>query len=105
MKPANNGPVYAAMYAELAEVCRSHGYALAIHGSLARDFDVIAIPWVENPETPQTVIDYITTRFSIRQIGEPKQKLHGRIAYTVSIVFGSTALDFSFMPIVPKAEQ
>lgn len=44
MKPANNAPVYACMYQELAEICRAHGYALAIHGSMARDFDLIAIP-------------------------------------------------------------
>lgn len=105
MKPANNGPVYAAMYADLAEVCRKHGYALTIHGSLARDFDVVAVPWIEEPSQPQAVIDEITGRFSIRQIGEPQKKLHGRIAYTVSIVFGSTALDFSFMPICKETDK
>jgi hypothetical protein len=101
MKPVTNGPVYAAMYADLAQVCREFGYALAIHGSLARDFDVVAIPWEETPAPPQVVIDAITSRFAIQQLGEPTQKRHGRLVYTVSIVFGQTALDFSFMPVVP----
>ena len=25
--------------------CRAHGFALAVHGSLRRDVDVIAVPW------------------------------------------------------------
>lgn len=100
MKPANNAPVYAAMYAEFAELCRSHGYALAIHGSLSRDFDVVAIPWVEKPSEPQVVIDEITTKFAIEHIAEIGQKEHGRIVYTLSVGWGHTALDFSFMPIV-----
>lgn len=38
MKPPNYAPVYAAaLYPDLAELFRSHGYALACHGSLARD--------------------------------------------------------------------
>jgi len=103
MKPANSAPVYAAMYAELAELCRSHGYALAIHGSLARDFDVVAIPWVKNPSEPQAVIDEITKKFAIEHITEIGHKEHGRIVYTLSVGFGTTALDFSFMPVVnPK---
>src|SRR5271154_4799160 len=45
VKPANNGPFYAAgLYPKLAEVFRSHGYALAVHGSLASDFDLVAVP-------------------------------------------------------------
>lgn len=40
MKAANFGPVYACIYPGLAEVTRAHGYALAAHGSMARDFDL-----------------------------------------------------------------
>ena len=48
MKPANRAAVYAAaLYPDLAEIAREHGYALAVHGSLARDFDLIAVPWRE----------------------------------------------------------
>ena len=102
MKPANAAPVYAALYAEFAELCREHGYALAIHGSLARDLDVVAVPWVQSPSEPQQVIDAITKKFAIEQIGEIGKKEHGRIAYTLSIGFGTTALDFSFMPIAKE---
>jgi hypothetical protein len=77
---ASYAPVYAALYPELASLARQHGYALAIHGSLQRDFDLVAIPWVEKPSEPQALVDAITAQFCIHQIGEPALKLHGRRA-------------------------
>lgn len=103
MKPKPSyAPVYAALYPELAEIFRKHGYALAIHGSLQRDFDLIAIPWTENPSEAKTIIDEITTTFDINLIGEGTKKLHGRTAWTISIGFGNCAIDLSFMPIERK---
>lgn len=99
MKDPTFGPVYCAMYVDLATCVRSHGYALAIHGSLARDFDLICIPWVENPSEPQKVVDDLISKFAILQVGQPGKKLHGRIAYTISAAFGHCALDLSFMPV------
>jgi hypothetical protein len=98
MKPANRAPIYAACcYPDLAEICRSGGYALAIHGSLARDFDLVAIPWDENTVTPQVVIERITEAFAVREIGEPEIKAHGRLCYTLSWM-GEAFMDFSFTP-------
>lgn len=97
-------PVYAAaIYPELAAIAREHGYALSVHGSLQRDFDVVAIPWAELVSDPQVVVDDITSRFAVRVIGEqPGIKNHGRIAYTISIGHGQCSIDLSFMP---KEEQ
>lgn len=99
MKPATFAPAYCAIYPGLAEIVREHGYALAVHGSMARDFDVICIPWVEKPSKPETVIHAICGRFAIHSIGAPELKTHGRIAYILSIGFGDCACDLSFMPI------
>ena len=98
MKEANYAPVYCAIYPGLAEIARSHGYALAIHGSLARDFDLICIPWTDNPSEPQAVVDEMTSKYAIKQVGGIEQKKHGRIAYCISIAFGECRLDLSFMP-------
>ena len=99
MKPPSYAPVYAAaLYPELATIFRSHGYALAVHGSLQRDLDLIAIPWVESPSEPQVVIDEITTTFAIRVVGTVAEKFHGRRAWTVSVGHGECAIDLSFMP-------
>lgn len=97
VKP-NFGPVYAAaLYPELAAIFVRHGYALAVHGSLARDFDLIAVPWAETVSLPQSVLEEITGTFAIQIIGEPEIKNHGRVARTLSVGFGRCAIDLSFL--------
>lgn len=100
MKKANFAPIYCGMYPELAEIARSHGYALAIHGSLARDFDLIAIPWVENPSKSDVVVRSFEERFALRQTGEADVTYHGRKRYTMVISFGECFLDLQFMPTI-----
>jgi hypothetical protein len=104
VKDPNYAPIYAAaLYPKLAEIARSHGYALAVHGSLARDFDLICIPWTENPSKPADVIKEFCTTFWIEEVGgEPTKKNHGRIAHTISVGHGNCAIDLSFMPIKEK---
>lgn len=103
--PPSYAPVYAAaLYPELALCFRAHGYALATHGSLQRDFDLIAIPWVAQPSAPEDVVKQITTEWAIREIGEPTEKLHGRRVWTLSIGHGSCAIDLSFMPFTPQPD-
>ena len=98
LKP-NYGPVYAAaLYPSLAVIFQSHGYALAVHGSLARDFDLIAVPWADAVSDPWTIIEQVIGEFAIRLIGEPASKPHGRTAFTLSIGHGECAVDLSFMP-------
>ena len=96
MKPANFGPVYICIYPELAEIARSHGYALAIHGSLAKDFDLIAVAWRKEISSPETVVKDIISKHAFKQIGPPEIKEHGRIAYTLAVSFGECFLDLSF---------
>jgi hypothetical protein len=97
MKPANFAPAYCALYPKLAELAREHGYALAIHGSGSRDFDLVAVPWADSPTSPWLLVEAITKRFAITVIGLPESKKHGRIAYTLSIAFGECAIDLSFV--------
>ena len=99
LKP-NYAPVYcAAMYPSLCTVFQRNGYALAVHGSLARDFDLIAIPWTEQAKSPDDVIEDIKNDgFAIYVVGNMEIKPHGRKAYTLSVGFGECACDLSFMP-------
>lgn len=98
MKPANFAPVYACLYPQLAEIARTNGYALAVHGSMARDFDLICIPWIEHPNTPQAVVDDFINTFAMHQVGEPGLKEHDRLVYTLAVRFGECFIDLSFMP-------
>jgi len=99
MKAANFAPTYVCLYPQLAEITRKHGYALAAHGTMARDFDCVCIPWVENPSEPQAVVDEIIEHFAMRQIDKPVMHLHNRLVYTIVVKFGECFLDLSFMPI------
>lgn len=98
MKPANFASVYCCLYPELAEIARLHGYALAIHGSMARDFDLICIPWVDHPSSPEVVVKAITDTYAIEKFGDLVPMKHGRLAQTLTIKFGEAAIDLSFMP-------
>ena len=100
MKDPNYAPIYCALYPGIAKIVREHGYALAVHGSLARDFDLICIPWVEAPSEPKDVVDAIVSEFVIIKNGEPRIMLHGREVWTISIGFGECFIDLSFMQIL-----
>lgn len=93
-------PVYAAAcYPDLARIAKSHGYALAVHGSLQRDLDLIAIPWVPSPGSHDDVLAGIEAEFAIRRTGTVEHKPHGRVAYTLAVGFGNCSFDLQFMPV------
>lgn len=100
MKEPNNGPVYAAaMYTGLAKIARSHGYALAAHGSLARDFDLVCVPWADEPSDPEAVVADILKTYAVKSLADnPGIKPHGRKVWTLTIGFGECFLDLSFIP-------
>ena len=51
MKPIHAKPsLYAYYFYDLKEISREFGYNLVLHGSLNRDLDLIAIPWVDDPK-------------------------------------------------------
>lgn len=102
MKDPTYAPMYAALYPGLCNITRKHGYALAVHGTLARDMDLCCIPWSEVPSESSEVVKEITTTFHIRQIGEPDITHHGRERYTISVGFGECFIDLSFMPRILK---
>lgn len=97
LKP-NYAPLYAAaMYPLLAEICNANGYALAVHGSVANDFDIVAIPWAKKVSSPRKLMNAIQKKTAIK-FEHRERKNHGRIAYTCTVGFGVCRLDFSFYP-------
>lgn len=40
----------------MRNVARERGYTLAVHGSLARDIDMVAVPWIEKPSSPDDLL-------------------------------------------------
>jgi hypothetical protein len=52
VKPA----FYAIMYEQLKNIAKDHGYNLLLHGSLARDFDLVAVPWNQVISDPTDLV-------------------------------------------------
>ena len=50
-KPIHAKPsLYAFYYEELKVIAKEYGYNLVLHGSMNRDLDLIAIPWINEPK-------------------------------------------------------
>jgi hypothetical protein len=105
MKDPNYAPTYMALYPELATIARKHGYALSIHGTLARDMDLVCIPWTKQPSKPDAVIDEITSTFHIVKVGKLERHEHNRLVQTISIGHGECFIDLSFMPRVGYGDE
>lgn len=113
MKESNIAPLFACMYHGLAETARKHGYALAIHGSVITDMDLVAIPWVEDCAEPEVVMQAIKDHvhalsfremlrndlpnISDEQVEEeavrckeqsPERKPHGRLSWNLYLRHG-----------------
>jgi dissimilatory sulfite reductase (desulfoviridin) alpha/beta subunit len=87
---------------------RQHGYAIAVHGSLTRDIDFVAIPWVEWAKPPEQLakaIEAVTGGLILPpdHTKEPIAKPHGRLAWSIHGVMG-TYIDLSVMPPVVRSE-
>lgn len=105
--------LYAAMYPELLRVAKAHGYALAVHGSMTRDFDLIAVPWTEAAGDPQPMIEEMKHAIGgvylhhevdhLVADGRPSDKPHGRRAWSIHLTnkgADGPYIDLSVMPRV-----
>jgi hypothetical protein len=99
--------VYATMLPGLKKIAEKHGYALSIHGSMLRDFDLVAIPWTHECSPGADLIKAIADALSCYQGGPvtgPEQKPHDRQAWIIPLGAG-LALDISVMPRVDPGES
>lgn len=104
MKPASPAPAYCWLYPRLAEVAREHGYALAIHGTMSRDMDLIAIPWTDSVSCEGQLVDAIVEASGGKQgtagrfdgekwhtvdMSKPASHPHGRLVWTILLENGA----------------
>lgn len=105
IKP-NYAPIYAAaLYPELCKIFQKHGWALTVHGSLARDLDLVAIPWIPVVSEPSVVLEEVFKTFWIRPIGRFSLKEHNRTCITLSVGHGHCSIDLSFMPVIRRKKK
>lgn len=115
MKDVSPAATYAALLPDLTAAAREVGYALAPHGSLARDFDLIAVPWTEEAgSAEQLVMRLMSVSGAVLRDGghksddgtawvtdpgdAPKRKPHGRLAWSLHLGVSNLYLDVSVMP-------
>lgn len=94
---------YLSILPAIRKAARRHGYAVGMHGSLSRDFDLIAVPWQDIVSPPDVLVvaicDAVCGQVSARGDGGtwPREKPHGRMAWSIQIG-GGAYLDLSVIP-------
>ena len=95
----------------IREVARAEGFAVAVHDSLKRDIDLVAVPWTEVAAATKPddlaraicgAVAGVLGRCHI--LGGPTQKPHGRIAFTLIHAGFAGAIDLSIMPTTLESE-
>lgn len=77
------GLAYAKTLPHLCQIAREHGYALAVHGSMATDLDLLACPWTEEAADPETLAETIREAIDGHFTGTAIEKPHGRRAWSI----------------------
>lgn len=81
------GAWYSALYMNLVHIARGCGYALAVHGSVSRDLDLIAVPWTWNAKSCERLVKAFeaATGCKAQENKNPDhQKPHGRRVFILS---------------------
>lgn len=109
----------------LREVARRNGYALALHGSLERDIDLIAAPWRDGAtDATELVREFFAVCRAVLghatgpggwteqetfepptgSLPNPDRKPHGRLGWSI-LLGGGPYLDVSVMPRVIEKKK
>lgn len=80
------------------------GYAIGVHGSLERDLDLIAAPWVEDAVEPLALAEHIAAGLGGRVVDhETQDKPCGRWSCNIHTPDWTKMIDLSVMPAAPVA--
>lgn len=74
-------------------IAKEYGYNLVIHGSMAHDLDLIAVPWVDDPRPEEELIARLGLEISgkntpvsvIREVYMYKELPGGRHSYVINL--------------------
>jgi hypothetical protein len=120
---AQAGEAYSALIGPLRAVAMAHGYAIGVHGSLARDIDLIVVPWtVEASDqaavaralieevkrvnghvfVAERVVDVDPYDFTKRS---PEPKPHGRMSWSLHLGGAGAYVDLAIFPPLANPVQ
>ena len=88
-------------------VAESCGYAIAVHGSLERDIDLLAAPWrdmeMKAEYFVEQIVKVVDSVCTVEKVNGPELKPHGRKAWSIHFC-GEHYIDLSVMPTL-KTEK
>lgn len=107
--------IYAQILPRIREAGKQMGYAIAIHGTMKRDLDLLAVPWVEEAAEPIVLVKMVADVVGGYVIGDgvndrgyisdhPTEQPHGRMSWNICWG-GKVFIDLSVMPLTPKAAE
>lgn len=92
---------YAVLWPSFRKAALNCGWSIALHGSMANDMDMMAMPWAEEASDVETFTSAISECIG-KTIWKEKHSIaftdkpHGRIVYTMSIM-GDFYIDLSII--------
>lgn len=93
----------------IRDAARKNGYAVGVHGSLARDIDLIAVPWSEDAVSATELAEAVRAAaakanpLGVAFVSQsdtqpcPRAKPHGRLCWAFQLG-GGPYIDLSVMP-------
>jgi hypothetical protein len=126
VKPTSPAVAYTLLVPQLAAAGREVGYAIAVHGSMARDLDIVAVPWTEEAVSAERLVMHLMAAVDGRLVNAsrfkgkdadgkdqwedapasvPTPKPHGRLAWSIHVGHGGLYVDVSVMPRLPAASE
>jgi hypothetical protein len=116
-KPVKAKPqFYACNLEPMQIIAQSHGYNLMVHGSMNRDLDFVAVPWIDNPSTHIELIHSLCDYLGVPKINPPDDGCTymfsalpgGRFSYVINLNRGEKHIpidpewyiDISFTPLI-----
>lgn len=124
-KPITRAAAYAWIIPNAMRVARQHGYAIAVHGSMHRDLDLMAMPWTDEAVSPTELVEAIreavegrivpdgtkggrwdadANAFVSAVVRQPEHKPHGRLAWNIHFADNAFVIDISVMPRSPAID-
>lgn len=117
MKDVSNATAYALLIPSLMSAGREVGYAIAVHGSMDRDLDLVAVPWIDGAVSAERLIMHLMAKVDGRlrngarkkedsddwetaHASVPAEKPHGRRAWSIFVGRDGLYLDISVMPLI-----
>lgn len=99
--------VYAQLLPVIRAAAKEMGYAIAVHGTMQRDLDLLAVPWVEDAKSPRELVEMVAMAVDGFVIGdvhdrgkvsqEPTVQPHGRLSWNICWG-GNPFIDLSVIP-------